>query len=317
MENKHISVLLKESIKILNIQENGTYVDCTLGRGGHSTEILKCLKKGHLYSIDQDDEAIKYSKNMLELISSNFTILKGNFINIKSLLYLEGITKVNGILYDLGVSSPHLDDAERGFSYRFDSELDMRMDNINTKITAKDLVNSLSESELSRIFFKYGDEKFANKIAKNICLYREKKEIKTTFQLVEIIKSSIPQKFLKQKKHPAKKTFQALRIQVNNEIECLEKSLYQAVDILDKNAVLAIITFHSLEEKIVKEIFHKLTFNKDEKFYNKLPINIKLNKNFEVLTKRPIKPSLSELEFNNRSHSAKLWAIKKVGDENV
>ncbi|ASP28009.1 S-adenosyl-methyltransferase MraW [Spiroplasma corruscae] len=314
MEKEHISVLLQESIDILDLKNNGLYVDCTLGRAGHSAKILEKLKEGHLFCIDQDDDAIKYSEKILEAISSNFTILKGNFINIKSLLYLNNVEKVDGIIYDLGVSSPHFDNPERGFSYRLDALLDMRMDNNNNKVTAKDLVNNLSEQELTNILFKYGNESFAPRISKKICEYRIGQEIKTTLQLVEIIKSALPQKVLKQKKHPAKKTFQALRIYVNNEIECLKLSLEQAQSILNINGVLAIITFHSLEEKVVKEFFKSLSYDINEKFYKKLPISIELNKKFEILTKKPIKPKSLELENNNRSHSAKLWAIKKVGD---
>ncbi|AKX33904.1 S-adenosyl-methyltransferase MraW [Spiroplasma litorale] len=317
MKNKHISVLLDESIELLNINENGIYVDCTLGRGGHSAEILKKIKKGYLYCIDQDSEAIEYSKKILELISSNFTIIKGNFVNLKSLLFLNKVEKVDGLIYDLGVSSPHLDDPNRGFSYRFDSKLDMRMDLEGNGLTAREVVNNLSANELKTILYKYGEEKFAHNIVSKICSYRENKTIETTFELVDIIKSALPQKILKQKKHPAKKTFQAIRIFVNKEIEILEDSLMQAANILNKGGTLVIITFHSLEETVVKKVFNNLTFDENEKFYSKLPINISLNKEFQIITKKPIKPSLSELENNKRSHSAKLWAIKKVGEKNV
>ncbi|AUB31879.1 16S rRNA (cytosine(1402)-N(4))-methyltransferase RsmH [Spiroplasma floricola] len=314
MAQEHTSVLLNESIELLNIKNNGIYVDCTLGRAGHSAEILKKIDQGHLYAIDQDEEAIAISRKKLEIISSNFTILEGNFADIKVLLSLKGVKKVDGILYDLGVSSPQFDKAERGFSYRFDSELDMRMDQKNTKITAKDVVNSYDEKQLAEIFFKYGDEKFSWNIARKIVEQRQIKEIKTTFELVNIIKECLPQKILKQKKHPAKKVFQALRIYINNELEVLKRSLSNSLELLNPGGVIAVITFHSLEEKIIKDIFKTKTISKEDKFLSKLPVFMETKKDFELIIKRPILPQEEELEKNRRAHSAKLWAIRKVGE---
>ncbi|AGR41474.1 16S rRNA (cytosine(1402)-N(4))-methyltransferase RsmH [Spiroplasma taiwanense] len=314
MEHEHKSVLLKESIELLNIDKNGIYVDCSLGRGGHSAEILKKIENGHLFSIDQDAEAIEISRKKLEKISSNFTILEGNFMDIKVLLALNSVEKVNGILYDLGVSSPQFDQGHRGFSYRFNSELDMRMDQKNNIKTAKFVLNNYEEKQLADIFFKFGEEKFSYNIAKKIIEYRKKKKLETTFELVEIIKNSLPQKVLKQKKHPAKKVFQALRIYVNNELEVLKKSLSNSLELLKPNGVLVVITFHSLEEKIIKDIFKTKTILKEDKFLKKLPISIEAKRYFELVIKKPILPSSQELEENRRSHSAKLWAIRKVED---
>ncbi len=310
---KHTSVLLKESLELLNIKEDGIYVDCTLGRAGHSAEILKKIKKGHLFAIDQDIEAIKESESVLKEIANNFTIMQGNFENIKVLLALEGVEKVDGILFDLGVSSPQFDVGDRGFSYRFDAELDMRMDKINNQLTAKFVINNYSERELADVFFKYGEESFSFQIARNIIKYREKKSLETTFELVDVIKKSLPQKVLKKKKHPAKKVFQALRIFVNNELEVLKKSLSHSLELLNKNGRLVVITFHSLEEKIIKDIFKANTVHSSDKFIAKLPIQVDLkNKDFELVIKKPIVPSDVELENNRRSRSAKLWSIKKV-----
>ncbi|WP_339020471.1 16S rRNA (cytosine(1402)-N(4))-methyltransferase RsmH [Spiroplasma endosymbiont of Atherix ibis] len=314
MAQEHTSVLLNESIEILNIKNNGIYVDCTLGRAGHSAEILKKIDQGHLYAIDQDEEAIAISRKKLEIISSNFTILEGNFADIKVLLSLKGVKKVDGILYDLGVSSPQFDKADRGFSYRFDSELDMRMDQKNTKITAKNVVNSYDEKQLAEIFFKYGNEKFSWNIAKKIVEKRQLKEIKTTFELVNIIKECLPQKILKQKKHPAKKVFQALRIYINNELEVLKRSLSNSLELLNPGGIIVVITFHSLEEKIIKDIFKTKTISKEDKFLSKLPVFVEAKKDYELVIKKPILPQEKELEKNRRAHSSKLWAIRKVGE---
>ncbi|WP_342258942.1 16S rRNA (cytosine(1402)-N(4))-methyltransferase RsmH [Spiroplasma endosymbiont of Dioctria linearis] len=314
MAHEHTSVLLNESIDLLNIKGNGIYVDCTLGRAGHSVEILKKIDNGHLYAIDQDQEAIAISRKKLEDISSNFTILEGNFANIKVLLSLNNIKRVDGILYDLGVSSPQFDKADRGFSYRFDSELDMRMDQKNNKITAKEVINTFNEKQLADIFYQYGDEKFSWEIAKKIIARRKIKSISTTFELVDIIKECLPQKVLKQKKHPAKKVFQALRIYVNNELEVLKRSLSNSLELLNIGGVIVVISFHSLEERIIKDIFKSKTTSKEDKFLNKLPILVEKKKNYELVVKRPVVAGEEELEKNRRSHSAKLWAIRKVGD---
>ncbi|QGS52160.1 16S rRNA (cytosine(1402)-N(4))-methyltransferase RsmH [Spiroplasma tabanidicola] len=313
MTQEHISVLLNESIDLLDIKPNGVYVDCTLGRAGHSVEILKRLKAGHLYAVDQDLEAIQNSEMKLRAVSNNFTILEGNFVYLKALLALKNINLVDGILYDLGVSSPQFDVGSRGFSYRFDSDLDMRMDLKNNKLTAKDIVNKYDLKGLNHIFKLYGEEQLSYQIAKKIIETRVEKPINTTFELVEIIKSALPQKILKQKKHPAKKVFQALRICVNDELEVLKKSLIQALELLKKDGVLVIISFHSLEEKIIKDIFKTKTTDIKDKFLSKLPVEgLIKEKEFKLLTKKPILPSDDELKINRRAHSAKLWAIKKV-----
>ncbi|WP_027063361.1 16S rRNA (cytosine(1402)-N(4))-methyltransferase RsmH [Mesoplasma seiffertii] len=305
---QHIPVLLAESIEMLNIKPTGIYVDCTLGRGGHSSEILKRLTSGKLYSIDQDPTAIEEGKARLTAISNNFEILEGNFLNLEALLSIKGVFEVDGILYDLGVSSPQFDVPERGFSYRFDGPLDMRMDPVNNLLTAAKVVNEYSEEDLKKIFWTYGDEKFAPSIARNICNSRP---VNTTFELVEIIKRSMPQKELKKPKHPAKKTFQALRIFVNNEIEVLKDSLRQGLNLLKPQGRISVITFHSLEEKIVKEIFKEVTVSEQDHFLASLPIEVESNSQFRLVIKKPIKATTTELNKNRRSHSAKLWVIEK------
>jgi 16S rRNA (cytosine1402-N4)-methyltransferase len=238
----HVSVLLNESIDNLNIKEDGIYVDCTLGYAGHSSEILKRIKKGHLYAFDQDKIAIAAANEKLAKISSNYTIIKSNFVNLKDRLNELGIDKVDGILFDLGVSSPQLDEDERGFSYHKDARLDMRMD-LDSNFSAWDVVNTYSEKDLARILFTYGEEKYGNSIAKNIVKARETKSIDTTFELVDIIKKSVPEKYMREK-HPARRSFQAIRIEVNHELEILEKSMLDALDMLKVGGILSVITFH-------------------------------------------------------------------------
>ncbi|ASZ09166.1 16S rRNA (cytosine(1402)-N(4))-methyltransferase RsmH [Mesoplasma chauliocola] len=305
---KHVPVLLEESIKYLNIKPDGIYVDCTLGRAGHSSEILKRLKQGKLFSIDQDETAIIEGTEKLSKVSDNFKILRGNFANISAMLAIEGIFGVDGILYDLGVSSPQFDVAERGFSYRFDGPLDMRMDRTNNSLTAHEIVNNYSHTEIEKILWNYGDEKFARSIAKNIVNSRP---INTTFELVSVIKKSLPFKILNQQKHPAKKTFQALRIKVNNEMDALENSLEQSIQLLNPKGRVVVITFHSLEEKVVKEIFKKYTLDEQQYYLNNLPYELESTKDYKLLFKKPLKPTEKEVEDNNRSHSAKLWVIEK------
>ncbi|UWD35240.1 16S rRNA (cytosine(1402)-N(4))-methyltransferase RsmH [Mycoplasma cottewii] len=306
---EHIPVLLKESIEYLNIKPDGIYVDCTLGRAGHSSEILKKLSdKGMLYCFDQDKQAIEKSEDKLKQISSNFKIIESNFSNISVQLALNNVFSVDGILYDLGVSSPQFDIAERGFSYRFDGPLDMRMDRANNKLTAHEIVNTYSETQIADILFRYGDESNARKIAKQIINSRP---INSTLQLVEVIKKALPQKVLKQQKHPAKKTFQALRIYVNNELNALQESITQALELLNKKARICVITFHSLEEKIVKNSFNSVTNYKQEQILSSLPIHVESDSNYRLIVKKPIKPTNEELENNKRSHSAKLWVIEK------
>lgn len=310
--NEHKSVLLKEAIEGLNIKEDGIYIDMTLGRGGHSNEILKRIPDGFLYCFDQDNEAVEYSKELLKKNSSNFEIIETNFKNVKNELFKRGIQEVDGVLFDLGVSSPQFDEDYRGFSYRFNSPLDMRM-NLNNSLTAKEIVNNYSLKELTRIFKEYGDEKFSYNIAKNICIQREKKEIETTFELVDIIKSSIPKKYLYVGKHPAKKVFQALRIEVNDEINVLSSALEDSINLLKVNGRVVVITFHSLEDKVVKNLFRKYSSIKGNRLNDYLlPSEIEKPK-FELVNKHCILPSEEEIETNNRSHSAKLRILKRTG----
>lgn len=305
----HVSVLLKESIDSLNIKEDGIYVDCTLGYAGHSSEILKRVKKGRLVAFDQDQEAITASTKKLEVIGNNFTIIKSNFVNLKEKLEELGITEVDGILFDLGVSSPQLDEQERGFSYHQDAKLDMRMDRDNN-FSAYDVVNTYDEKELSRILFQFGEEKYANSIARNIVKARNIKPIDTTFELVDIIKNSMPEK-AKRDKHPARKTFQAIRIEVNHELDILEKSMRDAASMLKVGGLLSVITFHSLEDRIVKNVFKDLTeVNPVVKGMPNIPLEYLPD--YELVNHKAITPSDTELEENNRSRSSKLRVIKRI-----
>ena len=249
----HVSVLLNESIENLNIKEDGIYVDCTLGFAGHSKEILKRIKKGKLFAFDQDGEAINYSKKILDQISGNYEIIKSNFAFIKSELNKRGIEKVDGILFDLGVSSVQLDEAERGFSFHKDAKLDMRMDT-DQSFSAYDVVNDYSKEELETIFFKYGEEKYSRSIASAIVRERENKKIETTLELTEIIRESVPEKY-RRTHHPARKVFQAIRIEVNKELDVFTKALNDAIDMLNPGGRICVITFHSLEDRICKNIF--------------------------------------------------------------
>ena len=252
--SEHITVLKEEAVDALNIKDDGIYVDATLGGGGHSSLILSKLKKGHLYSFDQDDYAISRAKEKLDTVGNNYTIIKSNFVNLKERLNELGVYHIDGILYDLGVSSFQFDMEERGFSYRLDGPLDMRM-NQNQELSAKTIVNEWPVSKLIEIFYRYGEEKFAKQIAFQIDKVRHEKEISTTFELVDIIKSALPQKVLKQKGHPAKQVFQALRVAVNDELTVFEKSLLDALDMLNSDGRAVVITFQSLEDRICKSIF--------------------------------------------------------------
>lgn len=305
----HISVLLKESIEELKIKEDGIYVDCTLGYGGHSSEILKRIKRGHLFAFDQDQKAINSSNERLSSISSNFTIIKSNFRYLKEKLEELGIDKVDGILFDLGVSSPQLDDAERGFSYHQDAKLDMRMDQ-DSDFSAYDVVNTYNEKELATIFFKYGEEKYSNSIARKIVEYRKEKAIETTLELVDIIKSSVPEKYSRDK-HPARKVFQAIRIEVNHELEILEQAILDAASILNKNGRLCVITFHSLEDRIVKNTLKNLS--SIDPMVKGLPeIPDAYLPDFKLITSKAINPSKEEIENNNRSRSSKLRVLERI-----
>lgn len=303
----HVSVLLNESIENLNIKEDGIYVDCTLGFAGHSKEILKRIKKGKLFAFDQDGEAIEYSKKILDQTNGNYEIINSNFVNIKSELNKRGIEKVDGILFDLGVSSVQLDVAERGFSYHKDAKLDMRMD-VNNKVSAYDVVNNYSKEDLIRIFYEYGEEKYAKSIATAIVNERQNKKIESTLELAEIIKSSVPEKY-KRNSHPARKVFQAIRIEVNKELEVFESALNDAIEMLNVGGRICVITFHSLEDRICK-----LKFKKESEinsFYKGLPeIPDEYKPKLKLVKK--IKPSKEELEDNNRSRSAILRVAEKL-----
>lgn len=305
---KHKSVLLNEAIEYLNIKEDGNYIDATLGYAGHSSEILKRIGKGKLLAFDKDIDAIKYSEEKLKNIRDNFKIVNTGFINLKKIAQEENI-EADGILFDLGISSPEIDEKERGFSYMKDAPLDMRMDQ-NSDFSAYDVLNNYTKEELVNIFRKYGEEKHANKIATEIVKKREITPIKTTFELVEIIDKCYPYKE-KRKTHPAKKVFQAIRIEVNNELGEVEKALKDALDIVKVGGRIVVITFHSLEDKICKNIFNEAT--KIDEVVKGMP-NIPEDKlpDFVLVTKKPIVPSDEELEFNKRSKSAKMRVIEKI-----
>ncbi len=305
----HISVLLNESIEGLNLKEDGIYLDCTLGYAGHSSEILKRIKKGYLFAIDQDKDAIIASQEKLSKIGNNFTIIKSNFKNLKEELQKRNVNFVDGILFDLGVSSVQLDETERGFSYHNDAKLDMRMDQ-DAKLSAYEVVNNYDESKLREIFYKFGEEKFASSIAKNIVKYRQNKKIETTLELAEIISNSVPMK-AKKEHHPARKVFQAIRIEVNHELDILEDSLKDALSILNVNGRLCVITFHSLEDRIVKNVFKEYT-DIDPKVKGLPNIPEEYLPNYRLINKNVIIPSDNELENNNRSRSAKLRIIERI-----
>ena len=304
---KHKSVLLNESIENLNIKEDGIYVDCTLGYAGHSSQILKRITRGCLFAFDQDGEAIKYSKEILGQINDNYEIINSNFVNIKEELNKRGITKVDGILFDLGVSSPQLDESERGFSFHKDAPLDMRM-NQNGELSAKEVVNNYSLEDLTRIFYEYGEEKYSKSIATGIIKYRENKKIETTLELVSIIQNNVPEKY-RREHHPARKVFQAIRIEVNDELNVFKKALNDSIELLNSGGRLCVITFHSLEDRICKNIFKENS--EVDKLYKGLPfIPDEYKPKVKIIGK--FKPSKEELEDNNRSRSAILRVIEKL-----
>ena len=306
---KHYSVMLPESIEGLNIKEDGIYVDATLGYGGHSSEILKKLTKGHLFSFDQDQEAINDSKKRLLEIGNNFTIIYSNFVNMKEKLKEQGITKVDGILFDLGLSSPQIDNKDRGFTFMTDAPLDMRMDTAK-ELTASKIVNTYSIEELSNIFFIYGEEKMSKIIAKKIVSERLNKEIKTTKELVKIIESAVGAKYFN-KNHPERQIFQAIRIEVNGELDVLKKVLPDAISFLNKGGRISVITFHSLEDRIVKQIFKKDSEVDD--LVKGLPVIPKeFQPKLKLINKKPILPSEQELSENSRSRSAKLRIVERI-----
>jgi 16S rRNA (cytosine1402-N4)-methyltransferase len=305
---EHVTVLKEVAIDKLNIKKDGIYVDCTLGGGGHSEAILKRLTTGHLYMFDQDTFAINKAKERLKAHQDKFTIIKDNFVNIKTSLAKHNITSVDGILYDLGVSSFHFDDPSRGFSYNHDAFLDMRMDQ-SSETTAYTIVNQESEQAIKKILYRYADETQAPRIAKAIIRHRQDTPIETTFDLVNVIKDALPEKILRRKGHPAKKTFQALRIAVNDELQVFESSLTDALTLLNKDGRIVVISFHSLEDRIAKHVFKDATTVDHPKGLVTMP---KETPDFELINRKIITPSDEEIAKNNRSHSAKLRAIKKL-----
>lgn len=314
MEFKHKSVLLNETIENLKIKPDGIYVDGTLGGAGHSYEVCRQLSaKGSLIGIDQDEAAIEAAGKRLQEFQDRVTIIRSNYCNMKRELNQRGIFSVDGIILDLGVSSYQLDNAERGFTYREDVPLDMRMDQRGSR-TARDIVNEYSEQELFRVIRDYGEDKFAKNIAKHICAARAVKPIETTGELTEIIKQSIPMKIRATGGHPAKKTFQAIRIELNQELEVLKNSLDDMIELLNDGGRICIITFHSLEDRIVKTIFRRnenpCTCPSD------FPVCVCGKKpKGKVITRKPILPSEEELEENTRSKSAKLRVFERIRQE--
>ena len=309
MMEKHISVLLNESISSLNLKENSIIVDTTLGYGGHSSCILERIKKGYLFAFDQDSEAIRHSTDRLSRIGTNFTIIQSNFVHLKEELESRGVTQVDGVLFDLGVSSPQLDEGERGFSYHVDAKLDMRM-NREQSLSAYEVVNQYSKEELTRIFTVYGEDRFASNIAKKIVEYRATKPIETTLELVEIIKSAVPMKF-RLEKHPARQIFQAIRIEVNHELDVLEPALEQALSMISIGGRVAVITFHSLEDRLVKNLF-KEKCEIDCKVKGLPNIPEEYLPDFRLVETKAIEPSPEEIERNPRARSSKLRVIERI-----
>ena len=307
MQYVHKTVLLDEAVDYLDIKPDGIYVDATTGGGGHSSLILSKLTTGHLYCFDQDDYAFLRSKERLDKIGNNYTFVKSNFVNVKEELNKLGVEKIDGIIYDLGVSSFQFDIPERGFSYNYNAPLDMRM-NQDAQLTAEYIVNNYSYEELVRIFYRYGEDPFSKQIARMIEKQRAVAPIHTTFELVDVIKSALPQKVLRQKGHPAKQIFQALRIAVNDELRVFEASINDALDMLNHDGRAVVITFHSLEDRICKSVFKERT---TLDIPDGLPIIITEDAPYELITRKPILPSEEELKNNNRAHSAKMRVIRR------
>ncbi|MFE8703636.1 16S rRNA (cytosine(1402)-N(4))-methyltransferase RsmH [Cytobacillus sp. FJAT-54145] len=308
---EHTTVLLHETVEGLNIKPDGIYVDCTMGGAGHSSLILSKLSgNGKLYAFDQDEVAIANAREKLAEYGDKITIIKSNFENLREELEKLGVHKVDGVLYDLGVSSPQLDTPERGFSYHNDAPLDMRMDQ-DSDLSAFDVVNSWSYEELVKIFFRYGEEKFSKQIVRKIEAAREVKPIETTGELVELIKDAIPAPARRKGGHPAKRVFQAIRIAVNDELGVFERSLQQAIDLLNPGGRISVITFHSLEDRICKVTFKKASETPD------LPPGLPIIPDeyqpiLKLITRKPIVPTEEELEHNNRARSAKLRVAEKI-----
>jgi 16S rRNA (cytosine1402-N4)-methyltransferase len=307
MEYIHKTVLLDEAVEQLNIKPHGIYIDATTGGGGHSSLILSKLTTGHLYCFDQDDYAFLRSKERLDMVGNNYTFVKSNFVNLKEELSKLGVDKIDGIIYDLGVSSFQFDIPERGFSYNYDAPLDMRM-NQNAPLSAYNIVNDWTYEEIVKILYRYGEDPFSKQIARSIERNRTIKPIETTFELVNVIKQALPSKVLRQKGHPAKQTFQALRIAVNDELRVFEKSINDALDIMNSDGRAVVITFHSLEDRICKNVFkERSTID----IPDGVPMIITEEAPFELITRKPMLPSDEEIKENNRAHSAKMRVIRK------
>ncbi len=306
---KHYSVLKNELIDSLNIKSDGVYVDATLGYAGDSLEVLRKLKRGFLFAFDQDEEAIKYSDKLLKELGQNYELIHTNFVNLATELVKRNITEVDGIIFDLGLSSPQIDEASRGFSFMQESVLDMRMDQ-NAKLDAKVVVNHYDLAHLMDIFYQYGEEKYAKSIAKKIIEERKIKEITTTTELTDIIKKSVPTKYFNTS-HPERRIFQAIRIEVNNELKVLESILPDAIKMLKPGGRLSVITFHSLEDRIVKQIFNK--YSKVDALVSGLKeIPDEYKPLIKLVNKKPIIPSETELKENSRSKSAKLRVVERI-----
>ncbi len=306
---KHYPVLKAEVLEFLNLKSDGVYVDATLGYAGHSKEILKRIPNGYLYAFDQDKEAILYADQILKSVNSNYEIIHSNFVNIKEELQKRNVTHVDGILFDLGVSSPQIDTPSRGFSFMRDELLDMRMNQEQT-FSAKTLVNSYSEEELTKIFFQYGEEKRSKFIAKKIIETRKQKEIATTLELVDVIQQAVGANYF-YKTHPERKIFQAIRIQVNEELNVLKQVLPDAISLLKKEGRIAVITFHSLEDRIVKKIFSE--YSKVDEMVKGLPsIPEQYLPLIKLIHSKPFLASEQELKENTRSKSAKLRVIERI-----
>ena len=311
-EFHHVTVLLHETIDYLDVKPDGVYVDATLGGAGHSEYLLSKLSpKGHLYAFDQDATAIEHAKKRLApyIEKGMVTFVQDNFRHLKLQLEKLGVDEIDGICYDLGVSSPQLDERERGFSYKQDAPLDMRM-NRHADFSAYQVVNDYDYHDLVRIFFKYGEDKFSKQIARKIEQARQIKPIETTTELAEIIKSAKPAKELKKKGHPAKQIFQAIRIEVNDELGAADESIQQAIDLLAVDGRISVITFHSLEDRLTKQLFKEASTVDVPKGLPFIPDDLKPK--LELISRKPILPSAEELEINNRAHSAKLRVAKKV-----
>ena len=311
-EFHHVTVLLHETIDMLDVKPDGIYVDATLGGAGHSEYLLsKLSEKGHLYAFDQDQNAIDNAQKRLApyIEKGMVTFIKDNFRHLQARLREAGVQEIDGICYDLGVSSPQLDQRERGFSYKKDAPLDMRM-NQDASLTAYEVVNNYDYHDLVRIFFKYGEDKFSKQIARKIEQAREVKPIETTTELAEIIKSAKPAKELKKKGHPAKQIFQAIRIEVNDELGAADESIQQAMEMLALDGRISVITFHSLEDRLTKQLFKEASTVEVPKGLPFIPDDLKPE--MELVSRKPILPSVEELEANNRSHSAKLRVARKI-----